>query len=46
MGYFPNGTSCMCYEEQYCYKCVHSQAEGGCVVWLAHLLKNYDECNN
>lgn len=46
MGYFPNGTSGMAYEEQYCDKCAHSKCEGGCAVWLAHLLKNYDECNN
>jgi len=47
MGYFPNGTSGMMYEEQYCQHCVHFKPDdGGCMVWLAHLLHNYDECNN
>lgn len=43
MGYFPNGTSGMDYEEQWCLKCVHHE---NCAVWLAHMLHNYDECNN
>lgn len=43
MAYFSNGTEGMDYEDRYCRKCVH---EMGCVVWLAHLLKNYEECNN
>lgn len=46
MGYFPNGTEGMLYEEQYCNRCVHSKSEQGCAVWLAHMLKNYAECNN
>jgi hypothetical protein len=44
MGYFPNGTAGEMYEEQYCSRCVHQ--EDGCAVWLAHLLKNYDDCND
>jgi hypothetical protein len=46
MGYFPNGTSGDAYEEQYCSRCVHQKMfDGGCTVFLAHLLHNYDECN-
>jgi hypothetical protein len=44
MGYFPNGTSGEFYEEEWCDRCVHQ--ENGCAVWLAHLLRNYEECNN
>lgn len=36
MGYFPNGTSGMMYEEEYCDRCAHQR--GGCAVWLAHML--------
>ncbi len=44
MGYFSNGIESMEYEAEYCNKCVHQEA--GCSVWLAHLLHNYEECNN
>jgi hypothetical protein len=43
MGYFPNGSSGCDYESKYCNRCIH---EDGCAVWLAHMLHNYDECNN
>ena len=48
MGYFSNGTEGMEYEAQYCERCVHQGGpEGpGCMVWLAHNLYNYKECNN
>ena len=48
MGYFSNGSQGMDYEARYCNQCVHQGGlDGpGCAVWLAHLLKNYDECNN
>lgn len=47
MGYFSNGTEGECYEEQYCSRCVHQKIDdGGCAVWFAHLMANYDECNN
>jgi hypothetical protein len=47
MGYFSNGTEGMDYESAYCARCVHQKPDdGGCVVWLAHLLHNYDACNN
>ena len=44
MGYFSNGTEGMDYEYKYCDHCVHQ--DDPCAVWLAHLVKNYDECNN
>jgi len=47
MGYFPNGTAGMDYEERYCLRCVHQKLDdGGCAVWFAHMLKNYSECND
>lgn len=48
MGYFPNGTSSEIYFDQWCSKCQHmpeDPEDGGCSVWLAHLLYNYDFCN-
>lgn len=44
MGYFSNGAEGDFYQEAYCARCVHN--EGGCAVWLAHMLHNYAECNN
>ena len=44
MGYFSNGTEGEMYEERYCSKCLHEK--DGCAVMLAHLIHNYDECNN
>ena len=44
MGYFSNGTESSMYEEEYCSSCAHYK--GGCAVLDAHMLKNYDECNN
>ena len=49
MAYFPNGTSGMCYEEQYCSRCTHHDGpdgDSGCAVWLLHLLYNYDHLND
>lgn len=43
MGYFSNGTEGQLYEAQYCDKCAH---QDGCTVWLLHMLKNYEDCNN
>lgn len=43
MGYFANGTEGEIYEEKYCVHCIHC---GKCAVWDAHVLYNYDECNN
>lgn len=43
MAYFPNGTAGMMFEEKWCDKCHH---QDGCTVWDAHLLSNYEECNN
>ena len=46
MGYFPNGTAGMLYEDAYCSRCVHQKPDdGGCMVMLLHLLHNYEECN-
>lgn len=49
MGYFSNGSEGMDYEAQYCASCIHQDGpdgNSGCAVWIAHMLKNYDECNN
>jgi len=47
MGYFSNGTEGMDYEAEYCDKCVHMQDEHNpCAVLMAHMILNYDECNN
>jgi hypothetical protein len=45
MAYFPNGTSGMMYEEQYCSQCIHEGGEDGpgCPIMLLHLLFNYDQ---
>jgi hypothetical protein len=43
MGYFSNGTEGEIYSETYCSKCLHCE---GCPIWLAHMIHNYDECNN
>lgn len=45
MAYFPNGTSGMCYEEQYCANCIHGDPDGPfCPIWSLHLLYNYEQC--
>jgi hypothetical protein len=41
MAYFPNGTSGMLYEEQYCANCVHFR--DGCAVMDVHNFYNYDQ---
>lgn len=48
MGYFPNGDSGLSYELKHCDKCWHQDGDGdgetsGCMVWLVHLLCNYDD---
>ena len=45
MGYFSNGTEGEIYRDKYCSKCVHD-LNNDCAVLLAHLLYNYDDCNN
>jgi hypothetical protein len=43
MAYFPNGTSSMMYEEEYCDHCVHQygpDGNGGCQIWWLHLVHN------
>ena len=44
MGYFSNGTEGELYQEAYCDRCIHRH--GGCAVWLAHMLRNYQDCND
>lgn len=47
MAYFSNGSEGDSYEAHYCAQCVHQKPnDGGCMVMLAHILHNYDECNN
>jgi len=46
MGYFSNGTEGEMYAAKWCSWCIHNLPEYGCPVMLAHLLWNYDECNN
>jgi hypothetical protein len=51
MAYFPNGTSGMMYQEKWCFRCKNYRDKGdgrghGCVIWDAHLLWSYEECNN
>jgi hypothetical protein len=49
MGYFSNGSAGDYYENKYCSRCVHvngKDGKSGCAVMLAHLVHNYEECNN
>lgn len=43
MAYFSNGSEGMDYEARYCANCVHG---GDCAVWEAHMLRNYDDCED
>ena len=43
MGYFSNGSEGDEYEAEYCDKCMHYD---NCSVLIAHMLYNYEECNN
>lgn len=47
MGYFSNGTEGEMYYERYCSRCVHDAdpENNPCMVWGAHLIANYEECN-
>lgn len=46
MGYFSSGSEGDDYAQRYCSRCVHQKPDdGGCAVWLAHMLHNYEECN-
>lgn len=44
MGYFSNGSEGSSYESAVCSNCIHQ--DDPCVVWYAHLDRNYEECNN
>lgn len=43
MGYFPNGSSGMDYEERYCRRCAHHSDDEYCPVMLLHSLWNYEQ---
>lgn len=49
MGYFSNGSEGAIYEETFCARCVHYDAEPGmdqpCPIWMMHLLWAYELCN-
>ena len=45
MGYFPNGTAGIDYEERFCWNCIHYHEEFSCPCLDAHILWNYEECN-
>lgn len=49
MGYFSNGSEGDSYHAALCQRCAHGPdnfKDDGCVVWMLHLIHNYDECNN
>ncbi len=47
MTYFLTNTECIDYQSEFCSKCWHQKPnDGGCAVWFAHMLHNYEECNN
>ena len=46
MGYFSNGTEGEIYEDQYCNRCVHMHPESSCPCLDAHVLWDYQECDN
>lgn len=46
MGYFSNYEQARRYEEMYCDKCVHMHEEYDCPCRSAHMLWNYDFCND
>ena len=43
MGYFSNGTEGAVYSDTWCSNCQHYDQ---CPVWAAHLLYNYELCND
>jgi hypothetical protein len=45
MAYFPNGTAGDVFREHYCDRCKWDKDQS-CPIWAAHLMYNYDECNN
>ena len=49
MGYFSNGEEGERYERELCSRCAHYShylKTEECAVLDAHLIHNYDECNN
>ena len=46
MAYFPNGSAGEWYQARYCKRCHHwpeNPEDGGCAVWLLHLMHNYED---
>lgn len=48
MAYFPNGTSGMIYQSEYCENCwnwrdLNDDRGPGCPIWDWHMLWNYDQ---
>lgn len=44
MGYFSNGTAGEIYMCKWCQNCAH--LDDPCMVWGAHLSRNYEDCND
>jgi len=45
MGYFPNSTSGMIYDDKWCSRCLHCPQEGDmemCPIMFAHMIWNYE----
>ena len=43
MGYFPNGTAGMVFEERFCDNCANAIDGRSCAIYDAHLIYNYDQ---
>ena len=51
MAYFPNGTSGMIYQDQYCENCrnwrdMKDDRGPGCPIWDLHLMMNRNQCKD
>lgn len=46
MGYFPNGTSGLIFQEENCSSCANAEEDGYCAIWDAHVFYNYDQFKN
>lgn len=46
MGYFSNGSEGADYEERVCTGCAHNKPDELCPVMSAHMLYNYEHCND
>lgn len=43
MGFFPNGTSFIVYDDEWCAGCVHGDGDANCPVIEAHLAHGYGD---